>query len=50
VAAPLLDFAARPRRDPHRDRFVELAPEASRAREPVKDRLLRRLRRIRRAR
>lgn len=50
VAAPLLDFAARPRRDPHRDRFVELAPEASRAREPVTDRLRRRLRRIRSAR
>ena len=50
VAAPLLDFAARPRRDPQRDRFVELAPEASRAREPVTDRLLRRLRRIRGAR
>jgi len=47
VAAPLLDFAARPRRDPQRDRFVELAPEASRAREPVTDRLLRRLRRMR---
>jgi hypothetical protein len=50
VAAPLLDFAERPRRDPHRDRFVELAPAASRAREPIGNRLLRRLRRVRGAR
>jgi len=50
VAAPLLAFAERPCRDSQRDRFVDLAPEASRAREPVADRVLRRLRRIRRAR
>ena len=50
VAAPLLEFADRPRRDPHRDRFVGLAPEAPRAREPIANRLLRRLRRIRGAR
>ncbi|HSL16525.1 MAG TPA: glycosyltransferase family 4 protein [Methylomirabilota bacterium] len=41
VAAPLLEFAAAPRRDPHRDRFVEFGPPPSRAVEP----LLRRLRR-----
>jgi glycosyltransferase involved in cell wall biosynthesis len=41
VAAQLLEFAAAPRRDPHRDRFVELGPPPSRAVEP----LLRRLRR-----
>lgn len=35
VAKPLLDFAAAPRRDPHRDRFVELAPAASSAEEPL---------------
>jgi len=50
VAAPLLDFADRPRRDPHRDRFIGLAPGASQAREPIANRLLRRLRRIRGAR
>jgi hypothetical protein len=46
VAAPLLDFAARPRRDACRGRFVELAPAATRAREPITHRLLRRLRRV----
>jgi len=35
VSAPLLDFAAEPYRDPHRDRFVELAPVASTAEEPL---------------
>jgi len=50
VAAPLLAFAERPRRDPHRDRFVGLAPGASQARESVAARVLRRLRRIRGAR
>lgn len=41
VAGPLLDFAAAPRREPHRDRFVELAPTIGDAEEP----LLRRARR-----
>lgn len=47
VARPLLDFAAAPFRDPHRDRFVELAPVAGDAGEPMLDRAMRRLRRWR---
>ena len=43
VARPLLDFVEAPRRDPHRDRFAVLAPEASAAREPWQRRLKRRL-------
>jgi len=35
VSKPLLDFAAAPRRDPYRDRFVDLAPSASSAEEPL---------------
>jgi glycosyltransferase involved in cell wall biosynthesis len=35
VSKPLLDFAAAPRRDPHRDRFVDLAPAANSAEEPL---------------
>jgi len=46
VAAPLLDFVANPRRDPHRDRFVDLGPEASSAAEPRTNRFKRVLRRI----
>lgn len=46
VARPLLTFAENPRRDPHRDRFVELAPAASDAREPVFARARRVLRRL----
>ena len=42
LAGPLLDFAAGPFRDPHRDRFVELAPGDGVAEEP----LLRRARRV----
>ncbi len=41
VAGPLLDFAAAPWREPHRDRFVDLAPATGDAEEP----LLRRARR-----
>jgi len=43
VAAPLLDFAAAPFRDPHRDRFVTLAPAASGAEEPWLNRARRRI-------
>jgi glycosyltransferase involved in cell wall biosynthesis len=46
VARPLLDFAASPRRDIHRSRFVELAPAASRADEPIVRRLRRALGRL----
>jgi glycosyltransferase involved in cell wall biosynthesis len=46
VAAPLLSFAERPRRDRHRDRFIDLAPKASAAEEPVGNRLRRALRRL----
>lgn len=46
VAAPLLDFVANPRRDPYRDRFVDLGPEASAAAEPRVNRFKRVLRRI----
>jgi len=45
VAGPLLDFAAAPYRDPHRDRFVELAPLAGGAEEPLLNRARRTLRR-----
>ena len=46
LAAPLLDFAARPWRDRHRDRFVKLAPDAASANEPTGQRLRRVLRRF----
>ena len=45
VSKPLLDFAAAPRRDPHRDRFVDLAPAASFAEEPLARRAARALKR-----
>jgi glycosyltransferase involved in cell wall biosynthesis len=45
VSKPLLEFAAAPRRDPHRDRFVDLAPAASSAQEPVSRRIKRALKR-----
>ncbi len=47
VAAPLLDFAAAPRRDPHRVRFEELAPGAVVGEEPLLRRIQRALRRQR---
>jgi glycosyltransferase involved in cell wall biosynthesis len=50
VARPLLDFAAAPWRDPHRDRFAGLAPAASTAREPVINRARRFLGRLRKRR
>jgi hypothetical protein len=43
VATPLLDFVANPRRDSHRDRFVDLAPAASVAVEPRFNRVRRAL-------
>jgi glycosyltransferase involved in cell wall biosynthesis len=46
VSRPLLEFAADPRRDPHRGRFVGLAPEATSAEEPVMRRVMRMLRRL----
>jgi glycosyltransferase involved in cell wall biosynthesis len=46
VAAPLLEYARRPWRDPHRDRFAAEAPPASTAREPVHNRLSRVLKKI----
>ena len=45
VAAPLLEFAAAPWRDPHRDRFAALAPGAVAPIEPLWRRARRRLRR-----
>jgi glycosyltransferase involved in cell wall biosynthesis len=45
VSKPLLDFAAAPRRDLHRDRFVDLAPAASSAEEPFVRRVERSLKR-----
>jgi len=45
VSRPLLDFAAAPRRDPHRDRFVDLAPSASSAEEPMVRRAARAMKR-----
>jgi glycosyltransferase involved in cell wall biosynthesis len=47
VAAPLLEFASRPWIDPHKSRFDVLAPSASRAEEPVKNRLQRVVKRMR---
>jgi glycosyltransferase involved in cell wall biosynthesis len=47
VATPLLDFAAAPRRDPHRLRFEELAPGAVVGEEPLLRRIQRALRRQR---
>lgn len=47
VAAPLLEFAARPRFDPHKIRFAEQAPQASVAQEPIGRRLIRAVKRIR---
>ncbi len=46
VSAPLLRFAASPRRDPHRDRFAVVAPEPPQAVEPFWRRVARRLRRM----
>ena len=46
VAAPLLEFARRPWRDPHRDRFAGLAPPDVRGSEPLIARLARRLRKV----
>lgn len=46
VAAPLLEFAENPRRDPHRGRFSEIAPGAVTAEEPLLRRFRRRLRRL----
>jgi len=46
VAAPLLEFADRPRRDPHRSRFTGAAPEATPAEEPLTNRLRRFIRRL----
>ena len=45
VSRPLLDFAAAPYRDPHRDRFVDLAAAASTAEEPLSARAKRVLKR-----
>ena len=47
VAAPLLEFAAKPWRDPHRERFSELAPGPVAAEEPLLQRLQRAIRRKR---
>jgi hypothetical protein len=47
VAAPLLEFADAPRRDPHRMRFEELAPGAVVGEEPLLRRIQRALRRQR---
>jgi hypothetical protein len=41
VARPLLEYAERPWRDRHRDRFVSLAPDASSAVEPAAGRFRR---------
>ena len=46
VARPLLEFAAAPRRDPHRDRFGTLAPGALVAPESLALRVVRRLGRV----
>jgi glycosyltransferase involved in cell wall biosynthesis len=43
VVKPLLEYADRPWRDPHRSRFANLVPEPASAREPFVRRLLRRL-------
>jgi glycosyltransferase involved in cell wall biosynthesis len=47
VAAPLLEFASRPKFDPNKARFVGLAPEASQADEPMRNRLRRLAKRMR---
>jgi glycosyltransferase involved in cell wall biosynthesis len=47
VAAPLLEFAARPWRDRHRERFLELAPGPVAGEEPLLQRLQRAIRRRR---
>ena len=47
VAEPLLEFAAQPRFDPHKNRFAEQAPQASTAQEPIANRLSRVMKRIR---
>ena len=47
VARPLLEYATKPWRDRHRDRFTDLAPDASRAEEPAIRRVARALRRLR---
>jgi glycosyltransferase involved in cell wall biosynthesis len=47
VSEPLLEFAAAPRRDPHRMRFEELAPGAVGGEEPLLRRIQRALRRQR---
>jgi glycosyltransferase involved in cell wall biosynthesis len=47
VASPLLEFAAKPWRDRHRERFIELAPGAVSGEEPLLQRLQRALRRKR---
>lgn len=46
VAAPLLEYARAPWRDPHRDRFAALAPGAVTPRDSLGRRLGRRLRRL----
>jgi glycosyltransferase involved in cell wall biosynthesis len=46
VAGPLLRFASSPWRDPHRDRFAIVAPDASAAEEPTGRRLRRALRKL----
>jgi glycosyltransferase involved in cell wall biosynthesis len=46
AAEPLLEFAAAPRRDPHRARFAELVPESRVAGEPLAARVRRVLRRM----
>ncbi len=46
LARPLLEFAAAPRRDPHRDRFGALAPGSVLATDSLGTRLRRRLRRL----
>jgi glycosyltransferase involved in cell wall biosynthesis len=50
VATPLLEFAAKPWRDKHRERFLELAPGPVSGEEPLLQRLQRALRRKRGAR
>ena len=47
VAAPLLEFAEKPWRDRHRERFSDLSPDAVTAEEPLLQRLQRALRRKR---
>jgi hypothetical protein len=47
VTAPLLDFAASPWRDPHRERFDQVAPGPVAGDEPLLRRIQRALRRQR---